>query len=81
MEKVSTLKERWLTNEIERLKAKGFSKVDIALRLGVKPQYINNIINGGRGITDAFLDKFIEAFGINHFELKKSKAEDRKSVV
>lgn len=47
MEKVSALKERWLTNEIERLKAKGFSKVDIALKLGVKPQYINNIINGG----------------------------------
>ena len=49
--------------------------------MGVKPQYINNIINGGRGITDAFLDKFIEAFGINHFELKKSKAEHNTEVI
>ena len=80
MEKVSTLKERWLTNEIKRLKAKGFSKVDIALKLGVKPQYINNIVNGGRGITDAFLDKFIETFGINHFELTKGEIEHSTEV-
>ena len=80
MEKVSTLKERWLTNEIKRLKAKGFSKVDIARKLGVKPQYINNIVNGGRGITDAFLDKFIETFGINHFELTKGEIEHSTEV-
>lgn len=71
MEKISVLKERWLTNEIERLKDRGLSKVEIAEQLGVKPQYINNVINGGRGITDAFLDKFIETFKINHFELNK----------
>lgn len=71
MEKISVLKERWLTNEIERLKDRGLSKVEIAEQLGVKPQYINNVINGGRGITDAFLDKFIETFQINHFELSK----------
>lgn len=81
MEKVSTLKERWLTNEIERLKAQGFSKVDIALKLNVKPQYINNIINGGRGITDAFLDKFIETFRINHFELTKNEAEHNTEAI
>lgn len=71
MEKISVLKERWLTKEIERLKDIGLSKAEIAMQLGVKPQYINNIINGGRGITDAFLDKFIETFKINHFELNQ----------
>lgn len=69
MEKISVLKERWLINEIKKLKDRGLSKVDIAAQLDVKPQYINNVINGGRGITDTFLDKFIEAFKINHFEL------------
>lgn len=69
MEKVSTLKERWLAAEIEALKNKGLSKVDIAAQLNVKPQYLNNITNGGRGITDAFLDKFIATFNINRFDL------------
>ena len=69
MEKIAILKELWLKNEIENLKKQGISKAEIAERLGVKPQYINNIINGGRGITDVFLDKFIEAFKINRFDL------------
>lgn len=69
MEKIATLKEMWLKNEIENLKKQGISKADIAEKLGVKPQYINNIVNGGRGITDIFLDKFIEAFKINRFDL------------
>lgn len=69
MENISVLKERWLKQEIAALKGKGVSKADIADKLGIKPQYLNNIINGGRGITDAFLDKFIEAFSINQFDL------------
>lgn len=73
MEKISVLKERWLSNEISKLKNSGLSKADIASKLDVKPQYINNIIHGGRGITDAFLDRFIEAFGINHFELCRNR--------
>lgn len=76
MEKISILKERWLSNEIERLKNNGLSKVDIAARLDVKPQYLNNIINGDRGITDTFLDKFIATFNINHFELSKATHSD-----
>lgn len=69
MEKISILKERWLKKEIANLKEKGISKADIANRLDIKPQYLNNIINGGRGITDTFLDKFLEEFKINHIDL------------
>lgn len=76
MEKIATLKELWLKNEIENLKSQGITKAEIAEKLGVKPQYINNIINGGRGITDAFLDKFIETFGINHFDLANTAEVD-----
>ena len=70
------LKERWLSNEISKLKNSGLSKADIASKLDAKPQYINNIIHGGRGITDTFLDKFIETFKINHFELARSHRTD-----
>lgn len=76
MEKISVLKERWLSNEISKLKNSGLSKADIASKLDAKPQYINNIIHGGRGITDTFLDKFIETFKINHFELARSHRTD-----
>lgn len=69
MEKISILKESWLKKEIANLKEKGISKADIAYRLEIKPQYLNNIINGGRGITDSFLDKFIEEFNISQFDL------------
>lgn len=69
MEKISILKENWLKKEIANLKEKGISKADIAYRLEIKPQYLNNIINGGRGITDSFLDKFIEEFNIIQIDL------------
>lgn len=74
MEKIALLKERWLKKEIANLKENGISKSDIADRLDIKPQYLNNILNGGRGITDAFLDKFIEAFEINQFDLLLTQA-------
>lgn len=80
MEKISRLKENWLKKEIADLKNKGISKADIAIRLGVKPQYLNNITNGGRGITDAFLDKFIEEFGINHIDLLDNQRQETSVI-
>lgn len=76
MEKISVLKEKWLKNEIANLKAEGISKAEIAYRLNVKPQYLNNVLNGGRGITDAFLDKFFEEFNITHFDLFRNQVTD-----
>lgn len=75
MEKISILKEKWLKKEIANLKEKGISKADIACKLEIKPQYLNNILNGGRGITDAFLDKFIEEFNIIQFDLLHKEAD------
>lgn len=72
MENISSLKEKWLKNEIEKLSSKGLSKVDISNALDVKPQYLNSILNGSKGITDSFLDKFIAAFKINHFDLLRN---------
>lgn len=72
MEKISVLKKKWLLREIEKLTTKGVSKADIARDLDVKPQYLNSILNADRGITDQFLDKFIECYGINQFDLYKA---------
>lgn len=69
MENISLLKERWFKKEVERLASKGVSKADIARALDIKPQYLNSVINGNRGLADTFLDKFIEAYGINQFDL------------
>lgn len=69
MEKISTLKSRWFKNEIENLQIKGMTKADISRNLDILPQYLNSLMNGSRNLTDQFLDKFIEAYSINHFDL------------
>lgn len=69
MEKISTLKSRWFKNEIENLQIKGMTKADISRNLDILPQYLNSLMNGSRNLTDQFLDKFIETYNINHFDL------------
>lgn len=69
MENISILKIKWFKREIELLKERGISKADIARQLDILPQYINSLISGNRGLTDQFLDKFIDKFNINQFDL------------
>ncbi len=69
MENIALLKERWFKKEVERLTKEGVSKADIARALGIKPQYLNSVLNGSRGLADTFLDNFIEAYNINQFDL------------
>lgn len=69
MENISILKSRWFNNEIEKIVSTGMSKADIARTLDVAPQYLNSLVSGARNITDQFLDKFIETFNINQFDL------------
>lgn len=69
MKKISVLKREWLLREIQKLAQKRVSKADIARELDVKPQYLNSILNSDRGVTDQFLDKFIEKYAITHIDL------------
>lgn len=69
MENIASLKEKWFKKEVERLANEGVSKADIARALDIKPQYLNSVLNGSRGLADTFLDKFIEAYSINQFDL------------
>ena len=63
---------------MEKLKAKGISRAEIARRLDILPQQLNNIINGSRGISDKFIDSFIKEFDISLFDL--SNKERRKKI-
>lgn len=69
MENISVLKSKWFNNEVEKLMSKGLSKADIARSIDVMPQYLNSLTSGVRNLTDQFLDKFIEKFNINQFDL------------
>lgn len=69
MKKISVLKREWLYRQIENLAKKRVSKADIARDLGIKPQYLNTVLNSDRGVTDQFLDKFIERYNIIYFDL------------
>lgn len=72
MKPISELKKEWFIRAVKALNESGISKAEIARKIGVKPQYLNPIINGDRGVGDNLLDTFIEAFDINHIDLLDS---------
>lgn len=67
--RLAEIKESWLISQLERLKGKGMSKTDISKALNISPQQLNNVTNGSRGITDQFIDKFVETFNLNQIDL------------
>lgn len=69
MEEISVIKRKWFNSELEKLKKKGITRAEVARRLDILPQSLNNVLNGNRGISDGMLDKFIEAFDIRQIEL------------
>lgn len=71
MERISVLKKEWFDAELSNLKKQGISRAEIARKMGILPQTLNNVINGTRGISDDFLDKFITTFNISQLELVK----------
>ena len=70
--KISDIKREWLNKELDRLTSIGYSKADIARELAILPQSLNNILNGSRGITDSFLDSFMETFDVSRDDLFKA---------
>ena len=75
MENISVLKSKWFIGEVNNLQTKGLSKAEIARKLDVLPQYMNSLMSGTRNLSDQFLDKFIEVFDINQFDLLPRSAE------
>lgn len=71
------LKSSFISQHINKILQSGKndckSKADIARALGVKPQYLNSVLNGNRNVSDKFIKKFIEVFGINPNDLEEIK--------
>lgn len=51
------------------LKEKGISSKELAISLGKAPQYVSNIINGGKGASLSTLNEISEALGVGMGEL------------
>lgn len=62
---VAEIKRQWFTNCVNNLVDKGLTKTAISQKLGIVPQSLNNILTGSRGISDKFMDKFVETFNLS----------------
>jgi phage repressor protein C with HTH and peptisase S24 domain len=59
------IRNSWFIQQIRKLEANGIKQADIAIELGVKPQYLNAILNGRRNASEKFIAKFCDLYGIN----------------
>jgi hypothetical protein len=59
MDKLSTIKERWFEKQMLMLEDRGLNKTQIANKLGISTQHLNSMISGARGLSDNFLDNFV----------------------
>lgn len=59
------------------LKEKNISQIELAKKLDVTPQYINNILNNLKGPSNKFLEKFYTIFNVN--EKDKEMIEDNEN--
>ena len=44
------------------------------------PQQLNNTLNGSRGISDNFIDKFVTEFNINPIDLLRKELPNKKRI-
>lgn len=78
---ISQIRKEWFLEQLEALKDSGIPYSDIAKRLGVLPQYLNNIRNGDRGASENMVLKLCEAFDINHNDLlKRFKQYEKEDI-
>ena len=77
---ISSLKREWLNGELSKLLDSGLSKAQIARRLSILPQQLNNTLNGSRGISDNFIDKFVTEFNINPIDLLRKELPNKKRI-
>jgi transcriptional regulator with XRE-family HTH domain len=64
--KIAEQKRKWYEEQMKHLIVdKQMTKSDIAKALGILPQALNNIEVGTNGLSDKFIDKFAETFGVS----------------
>jgi SOS-response transcriptional repressor LexA len=74
-------RDQIIWNNIERLLIeKKWLLVDLASKMGVKPQAVNSLKSGARGIGIRSVAKLAKAFGVEEIEFYKVDIPDRKSM-
>ena len=76
MEKLSTIKKQWFKEQIELLNKSGMTKAEIAYRLDMKPQSLNNVLTRDLSVSDNLIDKFVHVFDIREVDLFPAKAAE-----
>ena len=59
----------------EILKEKGLTQKELAVKMGKAPQYINNVVNGGKDASIGVLESIADALGVKFVELFEKKSE------
>ena len=77
MEKIATIKKKWFIDQVDLLNKAGMTKTEIAYRLNIKPQSLNNVLSRDQSVSDNLLDKFIAVFDVRDFDLLPSKAPEQ----
>ena len=81
MVKIAELKRTWWLAQIRYLTDDlGLSKTEISNKLGIQIQALNTLERGDRGLSDKLLDKFIEVFKINQFDLFNATDNGARTV-
>ena len=65
MGKIADAKKGWLIAELGKLANAGVSKAEVARRLGITPQQLNNVLKRDNSVSDGFIDKFSETLGVS----------------
>jgi len=66
---ISEIRKQWFIEQVEKLKDSGLTYAEIAGKLSVLPQFLNNIIKGNRSASEKFVSKFCDVFDINQNDL------------
>jgi len=73
MKKNVEIRNSWFAEKVSMLEVSGLTQAEIAMKLKVKPQYLNNILHGKgkskRNATENIIDKLCESFKINQNDL------------
>lgn len=76
MKNIYEIRNDWFLDQVKGLEKDGITQVEIAQRLNVKPQYINNILHGRQNASERFVKRFCNAFNINQNTLLKLYTDD-----
>ena len=75
---MATERDRIIWNNVEKLlKSKEWSLVDLAEKMGIKPQAVNSLKSGARGIGPRSTKKLATALGVDEIELYKIAVPER----